>query len=97
MLSKIKNSLLYKIHARYEKNRLFKKDLKIHCCFFIGVISFHLFLKNLFIKMKKSIFPPKYLNPTFTLIYWNPHEKILRLKNVFQSTVTPELYFSEYL
>ena len=29
-------------------------------CFFIGVIYFLLFIKNVFINIKNSIFPPKY-------------------------------------
>ena len=29
--------------------------------FFIRVIPFHLFIKNVFMKIKNSIFPPKYM------------------------------------
>ena len=61
----MKNSTLHQIHARYEKNFfkncLFQDGLQIYCCFFIGTISFHLFSKNDFIKIKNSIFSPKYM------------------------------------
>ena len=36
----------------------YKKNVKDY--FFIGIISFYLFIENVFIKIKNSIFPPKY-------------------------------------
>ena len=90
----MKNSILYQIYARYEKsvkkkNCLFQSDLQIYCCFFTGVISFHLFIKNVSIKIKNSIFSPKYTK----------HRKSVKIQNrifendlqifFFNSNVTP--------
>ena len=61
----MKKMLRYKI-VRFKKIYKFALDY-----FFIGVISFLSFIKNVFIKIKNSIFPPKYTG----------HEKNVKKKN----------------